>query len=160
MAINAVPTISDEIYLRDVSERVKKIEGDCPKKECAWVKVRQATEGDQLQVSQRYADSEVVWQVDGSAKEKRSSNTLEDRMFKAYLVLTDAGNIFDGGEKPIFEFADRGDYPKFKGTWAQFKNRWSLLPPAAASAIELALYRLNPQWDVFGLVQEDDEGEG
>lgn len=160
MAINAVPTISDEIYLRDVSERVNQMEGDCPKKECAWVKVRQATEGDQLQVSQRHADSEVVWQADGSAKERRSSNTLEDRMFKAYLVMVDAGNILDRKGEPVFEFVDKDDYPKFKGTWARFKERWSLLPPAAASAIELSLYKLNPQWDIFGLMQESEEGEG
>jgi hypothetical protein len=158
MAIRAVPTVSEEIYLQDLSDRVKRLEGeDCPREEQAWVKVRQATEGDQLQVSQRYADSEVVWQADGSAKETRSTNTLEDRMFKAYLVLVDAGNITDKGDNPVFGFSEKGDYPKFKGTWSQFKEKWSVLPPAAASAIELALYKLNPQWDIFGLVSEDEE---
>ena len=161
MAIHAVPTISEEIYLQDVSERVKEMEGkNCPKKERAWVKVRQATESDQLQVSQRHADTEVLWMADGSAKEKRSRNVLEDRMFKAYLVMVGTGNIFAMEDKPVFEFADKDDYPKFKGTYSKFQDRWGLLQPAVADAIELAIYKLNPQWDVFGLMsEEDEEGE-
>lgn len=161
MAINAVPTMSDEIYLRDVSDRLKKLEGDdCPPAERAWVKVRQATEGDQLQISQRYAESEVHWRPDGSITEKRSSNILDDRMFKAYLVMVDAGNIFDREGDPLFEFKDGGDYPKYAGTYSKFKEHWMLLPPVAAGAIELALYELNPQWGFTTRdTEEDDEGE-
>lgn len=158
MAIQAVPTISEEIYLRKLSKRVLELEGeDCPPAEQAWVKVRQATEGDQLQVSQRYAESEVYWQTDGSIKEKRSTNMLDDRMFKAYLVLVDAGNIVDSEGAPLFEFKDSDDFPRFKGTYSKFKERWSQLPPVAATSIEMALYSLNPQW---GRVRERDDEEG
>jgi len=156
MAIQAVPTISEEIYLQDLTERVKKLEGEDPRKEQAWVKIRQATEGDQLQISARNADSEVVWQADGGAREKRSNNPLEERMFKAYLVLVDAGNIVAPDGKPVFKFSEGDDYPKFDGSWADFKSRWGLIPSVAADAIELAIYKLNPQWDVFGLMTEGE----
>lgn len=158
MTIHAVPTISDEIYLQEISEKVKRLEGsDCPKKDMAWVRVRQATESDQLQVSQRNSGSEVLWLADGSAKEKRDRNVLEDRMFRAYLVLVDVGNIVDKNGDPVFEFAESGDYPKFKGTFSKFQDKWGVLQSSVADAIEMAIYKLNPQWDVFGLMREDDE---
>lgn len=162
MAIHAVPTISDEIYLQDVSRSIKKMEGsDCPKEECAWVKVRQATEGDQLQVSQHRAEaSELLWLQDGNAMEKRSKGALEERMFRAYLVLTDAGNLFDAKDNPLFTFKEGDDYPKFDGSYAKFKKCWGQLHPQVADAIELAMYETNPQWDVMrAFLEAQQEGE-
>lgn len=161
MAIQAVPTISDEVYLRDMSKLLLDLEGkDCPPSERAWVKVRQATEGDQLQISQRNAESEVMWKPDGDIIERRSSNYLDDRMFRAYLVLVDAGNIFGKDGDPLFEFKDGNDYPKFDGTYSEFKRRWAQLPPVAAGAIELALNELNPQWGLSRSSQKDNDEEG
>lgn len=158
MAIQAVPTISKELYLRELSDQVEKLEGDCPKKEQAWVKVRQASEGDQLQISQRSAESDVMWLPDGSAKETRSTNPAEERMFRAYLVLVDTGNITDADEKPLFKFKDTGSYQSFDGSYSDFKEAWAQLPPPAAYAIELATYTLNPQWDWLSRIREE-EGE-
>jgi len=161
MAINAVPTISKEIYLQDWSEAVKKMEGeDCPRKEQAWVRVRQATEGDQLQVSQRYEDIEYTYTPDGSTMEKRTSNVLEDRMFKAYLVLVEVANILDKKGKPVFKFKDGPDYPKFDGEYSEFQDRWALLPSVGADAIELAVLSLNRQWDYLGIVAAIEKARG
>lgn len=162
MAIHAVPTISEEIYLQDLSKAIKKMEKGDPRKEQAWVRVRQATEGDELQVSQYRAEaSEMLWRRDGNALEKRTKGMLEERMFRAYLVLIDAANIFDLDGKPLFEFKDGDDYPKFKGTYAEFQDRWALLQPEVADAIELAMYETNPQWDTLrALMETQKEGEG
>jgi hypothetical protein len=155
MAIHAVPTISEEIYLQDLSKAVKRMESDDPRKEQAWVKVRQATEGDELQVSQYRAEaSELLWRQDGNAMEKRTKGMLEERMFRAYLVLIDAANIFDPHGEPLFEFEEGDDYPKFDGNYSKFQDRWGLLHPEVADAIELAMYETNPQWDVMRALLE------
>ncbi len=158
MAIHAVPTISDELYLQNVSQTVKRLEGaECPKKEQAWVKVRQATESDELQVSQHRASaSELTWLQDGRAQEKRLKGRLEERMFRAYLVLVDAGNILDAKQKPLFTFKDGQDYPKFDGSYSQFKERWGLLQPEVADAIEMATYEVNPQWNLAAVLLGED----
>jgi len=153
VAIQAVPTVSAPIYLQDWSKEVAEMEGeDCLRDEQAWVQVRQATEGDQLRISQNYEGVELVHQTDGSTRELRTRNILEDRMFRAFLVLTSAANILDNQGNEIFTFKDGANYPKFSGTYAKFKEQWNLIPPAAADAIELAVLSINRQWDNIGLV--------
>lgn len=153
MAIQAVPTISAPIYLQDWSKEVGEMEGeDCLRDDQAWVQVRQATEGDQLRISQNYEGVELYHQADGTTRELRTRNILTDRMFRAFLVLTGAANILDPNGNEVFTFKDGPNYPKFDGSYGKFKEQWQLIPPEAADAIELAVLSINRQWDNIGLV--------
>jgi hypothetical protein len=155
MTIKAVPTVSEPIYLQDWSVAVKELEGeDCPREKQAWVVVRQATEGDHLRASRRDENIEYLHQPDGNTRETVTSNLLDERMFQAYLVLVDAGNILDADDVPIFTFKRGPDYDRFNGGYAEFQNRWGLLPSIAADAIGVAVYTLNPHWDRFRILTQ------
>lgn len=161
MTITATPIISEEIYLQDMSDDVKDLEGDCPRDEQAWVMVRQATESDNLRHEQQVATVELTHEG-GKTYEKRQSNIRQEWAFETFLALHAAGNIEgpDGG--PLFEFKDTGPYNRVKGTFEKFKETYGLLPGPVARAIIRAVYTINSDWDWLGIsyTPEEDEEDG
>lgn len=161
MAIKAMPVISEEIYLQDMSEDVKELEGDCPRDEQAWVMVRQATESDNLRHEQQIATVELVHEG-GKTHEKRRSSIREEWAFESFLTLHAVGNIEGPDGNPLFEFKDMGPYNRVKGTFEKFKQTYGLLPGSVARAIIKAVYTVNPDWDWLGITfePEDEEEDG
>ncbi len=150
MAIQAVPIISEKIYLSEISEEVAKLEGDCDKKEMAWVIVRQATEADNMQRADKESDITLEYGDGGKVTERRRTNLRERWAYEVYTSLHDAGNIFAPGGKELFTFMDKGDYQKVKGGFKKFMDDYGSLGSAVTNAIRRAVYTVNPDWDVLG----------
>ncbi len=156
MAIKAKPIISEEIYLQDLSEEVKELEGDCPRDEQAWVMIRQATEADNLRHEREISTVELTHEG-GVTKETRYSSISNDRAFEIYLTLHDAGNITGADGQPLFEFKDTGPYNRVKGTFDKFKDDYGLLPGDVTRAMCKAVYLINPKWDWLGIAHKERE---
>lgn len=149
MAIKALPIVSQPIYLAELSDEVKEMEGDCPKDERAWVIVRQATEADNTQRAALRSEVTVRWQKDGTAEEIRDVNLREMWAMEIYLTLCDAGNILDADDKPLFKFVDTGPYGKVKHGFADFKKAYGSLASPVTASIRRAVYKINSDWDWF-----------
>jgi len=147
MAIKTAPVFSGQIYLGDISPEVKELEGDCDPKERAWVKVRQATEQDNTQISKVQQSDTFIWGNDGSIQQKTPITQGEVRAWEAYYTLTDAGNFFLEGESELFQFVNSGPYQKVAGGYEEFSRRWGTLPPEVTLAISRSIYSVNPSWD-------------
>ncbi len=148
MSIKALPVLSEPIYLRDISDDVKKLEGKCSPAERAWVMVRQGTEADNLQRAAMRSQYTLRWQVDGSAEELRDVNQRQLWTMEVYMTLTDAGNLWadDAEKEPLFEFENKGSYSGTSYDYEEFENRYGLLPSIVTTAILRAVYSLNPDW--------------
>lgn len=157
MAIRAVPIISDRIFLREISDEVAKLEGDCKKDERAWVIVRQATEADNRERSARYSSSTLMWTDDG-VQENRTDNVRERWAHEVFLVLCDAGNILDAKGGPLFKFHKRGDFNAVDGGFQDFLDSYGRLNSVVATAILRAVYSSNPDWDWMNPTGEADDG--
>jgi len=159
MTIKALPTISDQIYLQDLNEDVKAMEGgDCPRDEQAWVTVRQATESD----AQRRASLVAKRRTERSGDkvvEEWTDNVLEVYATEVYSCLVDCGNILDAKDNPLFEFMDATNYQKVKGGYKKFRASYGDLPLCVTRAMRQAVLQLNPQWDWLTQLTEDEEGE-
>ena len=151
MAIKALPIISKPIYLGELSDEVKEMEGSCPKDKRAWVIVRQATEADNTQRAALRSEVTVRWQEDGTAEEIRDVNLRELWAMEVYLCLCDAGNILDADDKPLFKFVDTGPYGKVKHGFAEFKEAYGVLASPVTATIRRAVYTLNSDWDWFAV---------
>jgi hypothetical protein len=151
MAVQAVPVVSEPIYLGDISKRVRALEGDCERTDQAYVIVRQATTGDNMRRSQIHKGTTLRWLTDEDGKpvteENYNQNPLERYAFEAYTTLAGIGNLFDTDGKPMFEFESSGSYMKVKGDFNDFKERWGRLPLVVTDAILTAVYSTNPDWD-------------
>jgi len=156
MAIKAKPIISEEIYLQDLSEDVKELEGDCPRDEQAWVMIRQATEADNLRHEREVSTVELIHDG-GVTKETRFSSISNDRAFEVYLTLHNAGNITGPEGNPLFEFKDTGPYNRVTGTFDRFKENYGLLPGDVARAMSKAVYLINEKWDWLGISHQERE---
>jgi len=159
MAIQVTPTISGKIYLAELSEAVAKLEGDCEKKERAWVMVRQATEADNMRVSSRNSDSTFEWVKGGLVRERRKDNPRERWAFQSYVTLTDAGNITNPQGKSLFEFTQKDDYTAVKGGFNDFQEKYGSLPSVVTGAILAAVYQVNPDWDWRASDTGEEKGE-
>jgi len=160
MAIRAIPTISEPIYLQDISTEVKEMEGhDCPREEQAWVIVRQGTEADNCQRAAMRSKYTLRWQNDGSAEEERDVNQRELWTLEVYMTLCGAGGIFSDEEctKPLFEFEKGKSFDKITLDFAKFKGVYGTLPSIVTTAILRAVYSLNPDWS--WMIAQKKEGE-
>jgi hypothetical protein len=132
-----IPVISGPIYLRDAYAPFAALEGDCPESERTWVKIRQATEGENEQRADLTKTREVVW---GDAVTQRfQDNEREIMRNEVYFTLQEAGNLtFDDGS-PIF--------PGKMTNFDEFTQRWWKLDSTTATAIHKAVLSINRDWD-------------
>ena len=160
MAIHATPIISNKIYLADLSDDVHALEGDCEKKDRAWVMVRQATEADNMRLAARGAESTIEWDNSGLVREKRSDNFRERWAYQVFMTLHDSGNILNPQGKNLFSFIDKQDYRQVKGGFKVFLEAFGSLPSVVTGAILTAIYKTNPDWDWRAASEEEDEESG
>lgn len=151
MAINAAPIISDKIYLQSVSDDVASIEnvqGLCPEERRAWVKIRQATEGDVAALSLLSRIGKVTHHADGSTTEEydRDFNPIRAQQFMRTVV--GVGNINGVSDAPLFRFKDGPNYPVLDMTEEQFMAAYNSLPRFVTNAFAAAVVEGNPQWGV------------
>lgn len=140
MAIKTMPLFK-QLYLGDLDPRIAKLEGDCDQSERAWVRIKQATEADNMELS------------DYNSK-NRTSNPRDWRAMEVYVTLCDAGNIDEYDKKgdlvgPLFKFKDAGPYTKFDGPFSKFKDQYAKLPSIVSAVMTQAVYAVNIDWDVF-----------
>ena len=147
MAIRTAPILSEQIYLGELSPEVKDIEGECDPKDRAWVKVRQATEQDAMQIA-KLTQSPMLWTDDG-VEQKASATSHDIRAMEVYFTLTDAGNFEDVSGKELFQFVNGQAYSKVAGGLQEFIGRYGQLPEQVTVALSRAVYSVNPMWDVF-----------
>jgi len=165
MAIKAIPTISSKIFLRNLNDDVRKLEGeDCQEADWAWVIVRQATEEDNMRRADLRKDSVVEWVTEEGSdsvgvKEYRQFNQRKAWALEVYMTLVDAGNLFadDAGVVPLFEFENAVPTRKLKHTLAEFEKLYGRLPSSVAGSILAAVHSVNLDWALLRLPTNEGE---
>ena len=145
MAIRTAPILSEQIYLGELSPEVKDIEGECDPKDRAWVKVRQATEQDAMQIA-KLTQSPFLYTDDG-VEQKATATSRDIRAMEMYFTLVDAGNFEDANGKELFQFINGESYQKVAGGLQEFIGRYGQLPEQVTAALSRAVYSVNPMWD-------------
>ena len=157
MPIRAVPLISAPIYLRDISKEILDFEPeDIPRKEQAFVLVRQATMGDDRWVAAAAPSMEVRIAPDGSRVEKWDDEISDSLTMRSYRCLVGVGNIENADGAPLFAFKEGKNYPELDMTYAEFKELFELLPAVVAATIQNAVMRLTIEWG--WKPSQDEEG--
>lgn len=162
MAIKALPTLSDKVLLRDISDEVALLEGECSDDDAAYVIVRQATESDHRQIAQMYSKRKVRWGADDSVEEVRDTNMRDEWAWQCFLCLCEAGNLFAADGSAIFSFTDGPMYERrVEGKFSVFLKRYGVLQSAVTKAMRYAIWDLNPLWDIRPRpAKEGSEEEG
>lgn len=161
MAISVAPIISDKIYLQDLSADIaamENVQGLCPEDQRAWVKIRQATEGDVAAITQMYSMGKVTHHADGSTTEEydRDINPIRAQQFRRTVVAV--GNINNVAGTPLFKLKDGVNYPILDMTEEQFTAAYDSLPRPVTNAFSLAVAQGNPQWGA-PRKKDDESGE-
>jgi hypothetical protein len=156
MGYTARPIVSDWIYLQDLSDDVKDMEGECAREDQCRVKFRQATEGDSLRLEQRQ-ETVLEYSDDGGYREVRDNHTRSEWKQEIYLTLSDADNFFDEHGNPLFRFSGDGYKRSPVGSFQRFSEAYDMLPSKITFAMIKACYRVNPDWDWLGLAVGEDE---
>ena len=157
MTIKAIATQSDRIFLGDLSDEVKELEGaKCPQDKRAWVTVRQATAGDFRRVSNSGGPRKTQY-LEGVRTDIWNDDWAEAWAMQSYCCLTGAGNIEGPDGKPIFTFESHSDYHKVKMSFDTFLARHDTLAKVVTNAIRKAVWSLNPDWDLLAEDDDDDE---
>lgn len=148
MAIKTAP-IFKTVYLGELDPRVAELEGDCLQEERAWVKVRQATEADNMEISALTSKQKLTYTKSGATEQEQDFNPREIRAMEVFKCLVDIGNIFadDEGKVPLFKFESHGSYSKVAGGFQRFKEAYGSLPAVVTAAMLRAVYSVNPGWD-------------
>lgn len=137
MKISRLPTISDPIYLSDISPDFAEMEGDVQENKRVWVKVKQATEGDNEHRVGALATRRVEW-AGGAATETVDDNVRTQRRVEAHMTIMEVGNLVD---------EDGGPYFKKDMGLTDFNDAWWALPTVVTDALHTAVLQVNPQWD-------------
>ena len=140
MKIKVTPTISEPIYLQELSLEIAGIEGGIPQTEQAWVKIRQATEQDHIARADLLAKRVMTY--GDQISETVEDNPRERMMYEAYWTLYETGNLTDEDGKPIFP-----EMPAKKMTLEKFQEIWGKLDSSITMAIWAAVRKGNPDWD-------------
>lgn len=142
---------SDTLYLRNVSEEWKGIEDarSIQETERAWVRVSQATTGDNISRGQYTKRREKRLIGDGTGNVAAIGyvtdiNSHELASFEVWATLLDAGNLVFKG-KPLF-----AALPARKMQFSEFKTAWDSLPPQVTRAIHAAVLSVNRDWMDLG----------
>lgn len=139
MKIARKPVISDRIYLSDESLEFAAREGDLPRDEQAWVRIRQAREGDFVARAELMAKREVRY--GGSFSEVIGDNSRERVKYEVFWTLHECKNLVDDDGTPVF-----GDGPTDAMKFQSFEAIWNSLETHVTEAIVLAVWRVNSGW--------------
>jgi len=151
------PIISEPIYLRDISDTFKELEGDCERDDQVFVIIRQGTQADIQRVSLLVSERKVEHAKDGTRSETFNDDLGDVRAMQLYSTLCDVGNMTDKTGAPMFRFKQGKEYAKFAGSFSEFKRIYGTLPGVVIGAFNLAVWEGNPQWDMRRLVTEGEE---
>lgn len=112
-----------------------------------FVTVRQATAGDEIRISNLFAEQTQIWDDAevGRVQLKRKWNFDERKRFIAYLTMVGCNIETEEGE-PLFRFTG-GPNPRLNMSQADFFKAWDMLPQNVADEIYDCILQLNPQWD-------------
>ncbi len=155
MAIKALPTVSDVIYLQDLVPQIELLEGECPNEEKAYVIVRQATEADSMAIDQMSSERRVVWS-ENEVQEIRDSRMREVWAMQVFRCMCDAGNIFGPDGEPLCKFSSGKMHARYvEGTFRDFLKSFGAQSPLVTRALRYAAWEMNPDWDL-----RQPEGEG
>jgi len=148
MALSTVPIVSDKLYLRDLSDTLKAIEGECKDELRAWVMIRQATEGDVAAIERVRGKGKVIHGQDGSTTEMYDRDTSHVRKEQFKRTVIGVGNISDAANKELFKFKAGPNYAVLNMTDDEFSVAYDALPRPVTNAFGLAILKGNPQWDL------------
>ncbi|HUW12883.1 MAG TPA: hypothetical protein VM537_24360 [Anaerolineae bacterium] len=158
MAIKALPTVSNVLYLQDLVPGIAALEGDCAKEELAYVIVRQGTESDSIAIERMSSERQIVW-TDKDVREVRDSRMREQWAMQVFRCMCDAGNITGQDDKAVFEFSGGAIHERFvDGTFGDFLKAYGALNPIVTRALRYAVWEMNPDWDLR-TPEEGLEGE-
>jgi hypothetical protein len=158
MALSTVPIVSGQIYLRDLSDTLKALEGKCKDEHRAWVMIRQATEGDVAAIELVRGKGTVVHGQDGSTTEMYDRDTSHVRKEQFKRTVVGVGNISDAAGSELFKFKAGPNYAVLDMTDDEFSEAYDALPRPVTNAFGLAILESNPQWDLRERVGESGEG--
>lgn len=165
MAVYATVVISDQVFLRDVDDNFKKLEGECTEEERAWVTVRQATEEDAVRCLRTIPDRQIELTLDGRQLELVSDDVSELKVMEIYSTLVDTGGIYDHPKtkKSLFRFEKGDDYQEIAMPYDEFKSALRGLHTTIVNAMLVAVWDHNPQWDMrrrAAATEDKDNGSG
>src|SRR5512138_2876548 len=131
MDLKSFPTVSEKIYLSDISGDFAKAEGAVDRDQQAWVIVRQAREEDHIKRAALQAKREIKYGATGpfTMSEIVEDNPRERVQYEVYWTLVETGNLSDDG-KPLFAKSPVNQVP-----FAEFEKVWGAMPPVVAQAI-------------------------
>lgn len=141
MKISSIPVVSAQLYLADLYEPFKTLEGtNMDPLERVWVTVRQATEGDNEKRADLVAKRHVTLSQDGMS-EQYDDNVRTRMKWEVYWTLDEVGNLVDDDGKPVFRIKPVREmaFPDFEKVWHRFDSR-------LANAIHKAVRITNPDW--------------
>ena len=142
MNIQSVKRVSDPIFLSDLSPDFSDLEGECPQEEKAYVRVRRATEGDNIQRHELLLERRTEYRINGDVAivESVSDNPRWEAMCNTYLTLEEIHGLLDG-DKPVFE-----KQPVKTMLAMEYEAIWRELPIVVANVLHRAVLRFNPEW--------------
>jgi len=162
MALKALPTQSDKLFLQNLVPELGPMEGDCGEDNKAWASARQSTEADQRRVSQIYS-ARTFRYLGPITEETTDANALDEWALHVFLCLTDAGNLLNADGDPLFRFKRGDNYGVLDMTFAEFQTAFGALHPLITRALRYAVWEINPLWDLRAVPEkkeEEKEGEG
>ena len=148
MTLSTVPIVTEKLYLRDLSDTLKAIEGECKDELRAWVTIRQATEGDVAAIERVRGKGQVIHGQDGSTTEMYDRDTSHVRKEQFFRTVTGVGNISDAAGKELCKFKAGPNYAILDMTDDEFSVAYDALPRPVTNAFGLAILKGNPQWDL------------
>jgi len=137
--ISLKQVVSGKIYLRDESMEFAVNEGNVKPEDAAWVRIRQAREGDFVALEEIRAKREIKY--GNSASEIIDANPRECAKYQVWWTLHDCGNLLNEDDDPLF-----AKLPVGAMQFADFDAIWSNLDTCASTAILSAVWKVNPEW--------------
>ena len=143
MDLTSLPTVSDRIYLSDVSGDFSLLENETDIEKRAWVRVRIANEADNIR------RAELLGRRDVKYLEPNTNTTFAETIFdnprtrakmETYWTLEDVGNLVMNNQS-LFPITPVRAMPL-----VDFENIWHVLPIDVATAIYAAVLYANRAW--------------
>jgi hypothetical protein len=139
MDLSAIPGCSEEVYLQDYSEEIRKAEEGVPREEQLAVTVNYVNEGDRIKHAAMKARRETHVMPD-RVIEITVDNDRERVEMEVYLTLNYVRNLKSNG-KEVFQAV-----PVSLMGRERFSEIWRSLPPMITDAVYSAVLLRNPEW--------------
>jgi hypothetical protein len=143
MDITSLQTVSEKIYLREISNDFALLEGNVKKKDWAWVTVRVADVGDNIRRAELLGRRDVKYlDATGTAAvaETIFDNPETRAKMEVWYTLEEFGNL-TLNKNPLFPIT-----PVRGMLLADFEKIWHALPIDVATAIYAAVLSVNRAW--------------